>query len=97
MASSVLCTLGTVRSLQWGHLGLLPFQYGYWVGGGSLASLGLASLGLANLPPGSGAELQDVFLLATHAITFSAAEQNKTQLWACSSLPRTLPQAAGAL
>lgn len=33
MASSVLCTLGTVRSLQWGHLGLLPFQYGYWAGG----------------------------------------------------------------
>lgn len=69
-----------------------------WVlGGKSLASLGLASLGLANLCPGTGAELQDMFLLATHAITFSVAEQNKTQLWACSSLPRTLPQAAGAL
>lgn len=30
MASSVLCTLGTVHSLQWGHLSLLPFQCGYW-------------------------------------------------------------------
>lgn len=64
-----------------------------WALGGKKS---LASPGLASLPPGTGAELQDTFLPAMHAIAFNAAEQNKTQLWASSSLPRTLPQAAGA-
>lgn len=47
-------------------------------------------------PPGTGAELQDTLLPAIRAISFSAAEQNKTLCWACSSHPQTLPQAAGA-
>lgn len=47
----------------------------------------LASPGLASLLPGTGAQFQDMFLPATRDIAFNAAEQNKTQLWACSSLP----------
>lgn len=38
-------------------------------------------------PPDTGAELQDMLLPVMRAISFSAAEQNKAQLWARSSHP----------
>lgn len=83
MASSALCT-----SVGTSQLAAFPVRA---LGGKSLASPGLAS------PlPGTAAGLQDTFLPAVPAIAFNGAEPTKTQLWACSSPPRTLPWAAGA-